>query len=123
MWVLVGCVNEDLPYNRAPIGTDCWPTVELVLILLTMVELAPRLALIDLVQGVTLIGGVADVSALITPPVFRFGPCAFMELTGFGCIYLYITLPIYNMIISSLNAPLIDNPFNVGITQIVVFGA
>ena len=105
MWVLVGCVNEDLPYNRAPIGTDCWPTVELVLILLTMVELVPRLALIDLIQGVTLVGGVADVSALITPPVFRFGPCAstplcqliaFMELADFGCIHLHV-------IMSSLN--------------------
>ena len=32
MWVLGSCVNEVLLYNRAPIGTDCWPTVELVLI-------------------------------------------------------------------------------------------
>ena len=74
MWVLVGCVNEDLPYNRAPIGTNCWPTVELVLVLLTMVELVPSLlTMIDLIQGVTLIGGVADVCVLITPPVSVLG--------------------------------------------------
>ena len=99
-------MNEDLLCDRAPIGTDCWPTVELVLILLTTVELVPiLLTMIDLVQGVTLVGGVADASPLIAPPVFRFGPCTstplhqlitFMEITAFGYIHLH-------MIMSSLN--------------------
>ena len=71
--VLNSCVNEVLLYNRAPIGTDCWPTVELVLISADNGRTGSQFAINDQpYSGRSLIGGVVNASALIAVPVSVF---------------------------------------------------